>query len=149
MKPRLRLVAALLAASALFTTAAQAHDELSAVSALSALPIASVAGAASAVAGSVVVLPVALSAAGAVLVVKTVEVSARGSVYVLERVSDGARVSVEIADRGMRQVSVATGTLVTVSVVGAGVVLSAAGEAIAFIPNAIGQALLYNEQITR
>jgi hypothetical protein len=95
------------------------------------------------------VLPVALSAAGAVLVVKTVEVSARGSVYVLERVSDGARVSIEIVGRGMGQVSLATGTLVTVSVVGAGVVLSAAGEAIAFIPNAIGQALLYNEQITR
>jgi hypothetical protein len=149
MKPRLRLVAALLSASVLFTTVAQAHDELSAVSALSALPIASVAGTASAVAGSVVVLPVALSAAGAVLVVKTVEVSARGSVYVLERVSDGARVSIEIVGRGMGQVSLATGTLVTVSVVGAGVVLSAAGEAIAFIPNAIGQALLYNEQITR
>jgi hypothetical protein len=149
MKIRLHLAAALLVASTFFTMAAQAHDELSTVSALSALPIASVAGTASAAAGGVVVLPVALSAAGAVLVVKTVEVSAHGTVYVLERLSDGARASIAITNRGMREVSLATGTLVTVSVVGAGVVLSAAGEAIAFIPNAIGQALLYNEQITR
>jgi hypothetical protein len=36
-----------------------------------------------------------------------------------------------------------------VSVIGTGVVLSAAGEAIAFIPNEIGKALLYNEQVSR
>jgi hypothetical protein len=40
------------------------------------------------------------------------------------------------------------GSLVMVSVIGAGTVLSAAGEVIAFIPNAIGRALLYNERIT-
>jgi hypothetical protein len=38
---------------------------------------------------------------------------------------------------------------VVVSVVGAGVVLSAAGEAIAFIPNALGRALLHNERLTQ
>jgi hypothetical protein len=41
------------------------------------------------------------------------------------------------------------GTAVVVSVVGAGVVLSAAGEAIAFIPNALGRALLHNERLTQ
>jgi hypothetical protein len=36
-----------------------------------------------------------------------------------------------------------------VSVIGSGVVLSALGEAIAFIPNELGRALLHNERVTR
>ena len=72
---------------------------------------------------------------------------ARGTVYLLERASDGARASVEVAGRGAAG-AVAAGTLVTVSVIGTGVILSAAGEAIAFIPNALGQALLHNERVT-
>ena len=80
--------------------------------------------------------------------IKAVEVSAQGTVYVLERASDGARVSVEVSGRGAGAASLAVGTGVTVSVIGAGLVLSAAGEAIAFIPNAIGRALLHNERLT-
>jgi hypothetical protein len=38
---------------------------------------------------------------------------------------------------------------VTVSVIGTGLVLSALGEAIAFVPNELGKALLHNERITR
>jgi hypothetical protein len=45
--------------------------------------------------------------------------------------------------------SVAVGASVVVSAVAAGWVLSVAGEAIAFVPNALGQALLHNERITR
>ena len=74
---------------------------------------------------------------------KAVEASAVGTVYLLERASDGARVSVEVAGK----TAYAVGTVVTCSVIGTGVVLSAAGEAIAFIPNAIGRALLYNERL--
>jgi len=44
---------------------------------------------------------------------------------------------------------VSTGMAVVVSVVGAGTVLSAAGEVIAFIPNEIGKALMHNERVTR
>ena len=73
----------LAAATALSPSGAWAQSEVSAASALSALPCA--------VAGAVVLIPVALSVAGAVLVVKAVEVGARGSVCVLERTSDGAR----------------------------------------------------------
>ena len=128
---------------------AQAQSEASALSAVSALPVASVLGGASAVAGSVVAIPVVLSTAGAVLVVKTVESTARGTVYVLERASDGARASIEVVGKGVAGVSMVAGTMVVVSVVGAGVVLSAAGEAIAFIPNALGRALLHNERLTQ
>ena len=38
---------------------------------------------------------------------------------------------------------------VTVSVVGAGEVLSVAGQAIAFVPNAIGRALSYHGPLSR
>ncbi len=131
------------------STATLAQSEASLV--LSALPVASVvvsgAGASAAV-GAVVVLPVALSTAGAVLVVKAVESTARGTVYVLERASDGARTSVELAGKVVQGASIATGTVVTVSIIGAGVVLSALGEAIAFIPNELGRSLMHNERLT-
>ncbi|MEO5796940.1 MAG: hypothetical protein ABIP34_19070 [Rhodoferax sp.] len=126
----------------------QAQTEASALSAVSALPVASVVVGASAVAGAVLVVPVALSTTGAVLVVKTVQSTARGTVYLLERASDGAQASVEVVGTGVAGVSLVAGTVVTVSVIGAGVVLSAAGEAIAFIPNALGRALLHNERVT-
>lgn len=131
------------------STAVLAQSEASLV--LSALPVASVvvAGAGvSAAVGAVVVLPVALSAAGAVLVVKAVESTARGTVYVLERASDGARASVELSGKVVQGASIAAGTVVTVSVIGAGVVLSALGEAIAFIPNELGRSLMHNERLT-
>jgi hypothetical protein len=145
---------ALLSASLLLgggaITARYAHaDPSTAASALSAMPLASVAlGASAAVAGAVI-LPAAVLSAGSVLLVKTVEVSAQGTVYVLERASDGARVSVELLAGGAMAASMVTGAVVAVSVIGAGTILSAAGEVIAFIPNALGKALLHNERVSR
>jgi hypothetical protein len=142
-----RIASLALAAGLLLPLAATARTDASALSAVSALPVASVAVAGSAAAASVVVLPVALSTAGSVLVVRAVESTARGTVYLLERASDGARASVEVAGRSAGAASLAVGSAVTVSVIGAGVVLSAAGEVIAFIPNALGRALLHNERV--
>jgi hypothetical protein len=102
---------------------ANAQSEASALSAISAMPLASV-------------------------VLGAIEVTARGTVYVLERVSDGAQASVEVLGRGVAGASIAAGTLVTVSVIGAGIVLSAAGEVVAFVPNALGRALLHSERVT-
>lgn len=142
----------LIAVCALFTGAgasfqAQAQSEASALSAISAMPLASVVVGASATAGAVVAIPVMLSTAGTVLVIKTIEVSAKGTVYLLERASDGAQVSVQVASGGAILASAAVGTAVTVSVIGAGTVLSAAGEVLAFIPNALGRALLHSERV--
>jgi hypothetical protein len=142
------LAACILLASTGACLEARAQSEASALSALSALPLASVVVGASAVAGSVVAVPLVLSTAGAVLLVKAVESTARGTLYVLERASDGAQASIEVVGRGVGGASLAVGSSVTVSVVGAGVLLSAAGEVIAFLPNALGRALLHNERLT-
>jgi hypothetical protein len=126
---------------------AQAHAEASAISALSAVPVASIVGG-SAVAGSVAAVPLALSVTGAVLTVTAVEASARGVVLVLERASDGARASVELVGRGMAGLAFGVGSVIACSVIGTGVVLSVASEAIAFIPNALGNALLHDERLS-
>jgi len=68
---------------------------------------------------------------------------------VLERASDGARVTLRLSAQAAKGLSVAAGTVVVVTAVSTGWVLSAASEAIAFIPNEIGAALLYNERVTR
>ena len=128
-------LAALLATN---LASARAQSEASAVSALSALPIA-----------ISVTAPVMVLSAGAVLTVVAVEASATGAVWVLERASDGARASVRLGAQAAGGLSVAAGTAVVVTAVSTGWVLSAASTAIAFIPNEIGMALLYNERVTR
>lgn len=143
-----RLLAAslgLLLASASVPLWAQSEAVLSG---LSALPVASVVVASEAGTGAIEASAV-MSGAGVMLVVKAVESTARGTVYVLERASDGVRFSVEIAGRALGTVSVAAGAVVTTSVIGAGIILSVAGEAIAFIPNELGRALLHNQRLSR
>jgi len=117
---------------------AGAQSTISDASVLSALPIA-----------VSVAAPVAVLSAGAALTIVSVESTSNGAVWVLERASDGAQASVRLVGRGIAGVSVATGTVVVVTALSTGWVLSAASQAIAFIPNEIGAALLYNERITR
>lgn len=117
---------------------ARAHQGSTALSTASMLPVA-----------VSVAAPVALLSAGAVLSVVAIEASAEGTVWVLERASDGARLSLRFAGAVAGGASLAAGTVITVSVVGTGQILSAAGEAIAFIPNEIGASLLHNERLTR
>jgi hypothetical protein len=135
-----RALAAALAGLALLAPLGnvQAQSAVSEASALSALPIA-----------VSVVAPVMIVSGGAVLTVVAVETSAEGAIWVLQRASDGARASVRLSARAAGDVSVAAGTAVTVAAISTGWVLSAAGQAIAFIPNQVGAALLYNERVTR
>lgn len=148
------IAAAVLAVSTAFAGVAiplHAQAQSDASIALSLLPVASVLVGASVIESSskaVADLPAALSVGGSVLTVAAVEASANGTVYVLERASDGARASVRVAGRAANGVSTAVGTSVTVSVIASGVVLSAAGEVLAFVPNAIGRALLSNERLS-
>lgn len=117
---------------------ARAQGALSEASALSMLPVA-----------VSVAAPVGLLSAGAVFTVVAVEAASAGTVWVLERASDGARASVTLSAQVAGGVSVVAGTAVLVTAFSAGWVLSAAGQAIAYIPNQIGQALLHNEKIVR
>nr|WP_143012531.1 hypothetical protein [Variovorax sp. EL159] len=148
------MAVAVLAACAVFAGATlplQARAQSDASTALSLMPVASVLVGASAVgasANAVVEVPAALSVGGSTLTVMAVEASADGTVYVLERASDGARASIKAAGRAADGVSKAVGTSVLVSVIGTGVVLSAAGEVLAFVPNAVGRALLHNERLS-
>jgi hypothetical protein len=142
------LFAAVLSLGTLMAGTARAHSDASELSAMSALPLASVVAVGGPVAGASLAAPIFLSTAGAVFGISAVEIGAASTVYVLERASDGARISVEIAGRGAASASVVAGTTVTVSVIGAGIILSVAGEAIAFVPNALGRALLHNERLT-
>jgi len=117
---------------------AQAQSEASAASALSALPIA-----------VSIAAPVMILSAGVTLTVVAVEGSATGAVWVLERASDSARATLKLSAQAAGGLSVAAGTVVVVTAVSTGWVLSTASRAIAFIPNEIGSALLYNERVTR
>jgi len=113
-------------------------NQASEASALSMLPVAiSVTAPAMLVSGTVALSVVAIQA------------TAEGMVWVLERASDGARISVKWASLSTGMVSVAVGTVVTVTAVSAGWLLSTAGEVIALMPNALGRALLHHEEVLR
>jgi hypothetical protein len=92
-----------------------------------------------------VAAPAMVISAGAALTVVAVEASASGTVWMLERASDGARATIQLAGYSVAGV----GTVLLATAVTAGWVLSAAGEAVLFIPNELGTALLYNERIYR
>jgi hypothetical protein len=113
---------------------AQAHGGPSDASLLSTLPVA-----------VSVAAPVVVLSAGAALTVVSVQATAIGSVWVLERASDGTRISVQFAGDAVS----AVGTGVLVLAMSTGWVLSAAGQALCFIPNEIGASLLHNEQVLR
>ncbi len=121
------------------TQRAHAHpNQASEASALSMLPVAvSVTAPALLVSGTVALSVVAIQA------------TADGMVWVLERASDGARISVKWASLSVGMASVAVGTVVTVSAVSAGWLLSTAGEVIALVPNTLGRALLHHEEVQR
>ncbi len=128
------IVASLALALSLGPASAARGHTASELSAMSMLPVA-----------VSVVAPVGLLSAGAMFTVVAVEAVSGATVWVLERASDGARASVTLAGGA----SAAVGTVVVATAFSAGVLLSAAGKAIAYIPNEIGKALIYNEKVAR
>ncbi len=96
-----------------------------------------------------VAVPMTVLSVGAFYTVKAVELSADGTVWVLERASDGTRISLALAGGAAAGVSLAAGTTVTALACSAGWVLHVAGKAVAIVPNALGQTLIYNERVTR
>lgn len=117
---------------------AQAQSDLSAASALSVLPVA-----------VSVAAPMALVAGAASLTVVATEASLEGTVLIVERASDGARATLRFSGKVIGGAALAAGTAISVTALASGWLLVAAGQAIAFVPNEVGAALLYNERISR
>jgi hypothetical protein len=115
-----------------------ARSDISELSAMSLLPVA-----------VSVAAPVALLSAGATLTVVAIEATSAGTVWVMERASDGARASVTLSGAALEGSAAFIGGAVMVTAFSAGTLLSTAGRALCFIPNARGRALLYNERVTR
>jgi hypothetical protein len=138
---RLRRQSVALALAAALTSApfaAAAHNELSASSALSALPVA-----------VSVAAPAMLLVGGAALTVVSVQAAATGTLWVLERASDGARATLHFSGHVAGASLAAVGSAVLVTALSTGYLISAAGHAIAFVPNQVGASLLHNERVTR
>ena len=105
---------------------AQADANLSEASlAVSLAPVALSVGVVGATGVALSAVPVGLLSAGTALVVVSVQVVGGATVWVLERVSDGVRLSVRTAGRLAEGSAVAAGAAITVSVIGAGTLLSA------------------------
>ena len=96
-----------------------------------------------------VALPVVLVAGVASVVVTGVEASAQGTVWIVENLADGVKGSICFAGQAVGSVAVAAGTVIVVTAVATGMVLSTAGHVIAFVPNEIGRSLSYNQRVSR
>jgi len=140
MKPpsalRRRLVA-IAATGALLTSGFARAESSTALSEASLVPVA-----------ISVALPVVLVAGVGAIVVTSVEASAQGTVWVVENVADGVKGSICFAGRVVGATGVAIGTVIVVTATATGMVLSAAGHVIAFVPNEIGRTLSYNQRVS-
>jgi hypothetical protein len=86
-------------------------------------------------------------AASGHIVVQSVQASGDGVVLVLEGAAAGARAVVRLTGKAAHGLSVAAGTAVEVSVLSTGYLLVASGQALAFVPNEAGRALLHHSRV--
>lgn len=104
-----------------------------------------------AVAGSVGGKPLVgsgLAGMGSVLVVSGIAQGAKDTVEVILDASSGTgKVSIKLGRSAFEKVGVSVGTTVQVVAESTGTLLIASGKLLAFIPNTVGEALLYNEQV--
>ena len=73
--------------------------------------------------------------------------TARGSIHVLERLFDGVSIGVELTAWTAGAASLAICSAVTIGVVAADIIVSAEGEAVAFVTNEVGRAPLYDKSL--
>jgi hypothetical protein len=87
-----------------------------------------------------------VAAAGSVVVIG-VQASAEGVELVLQGASEAGAATVRLSGQAARGLSIATGTVLDVVATSTGHVLVLSGKALAFIPNALGEALLHHERV--
>jgi len=88
-----------------------------------------------------------VAAAGSV-VVASVKTVGDGLEVVLENVADASRATVRLSGKVAGGVSLAAGTTLEVVSASTGYVLVMSGEAIAFLPNEAGKALLHHARVS-
>ncbi|WP_377701382.1 hypothetical protein [Pseudoduganella sp. UC29_71] len=98
-------------------------------------------------AGMVVLGSMSAVAASGYVVIASVETLADGSVIVLKGASDAATATVKLSAKAAEGLSRAVGQAVTVTAISTGYVLVMSGQAIAFIPNEVGQALIHHSRV--
>lgn len=132
------LLLALLSCPLAYLPASAQGDSSAAVSQASALPVWA----------SVYVVAGSLIGGGALLEasVESVEVSGEAVVVVLKKAGDGSLTTLRLSGKGAGHVSLAAGTVVTVTTTASGQVFSAAGRVLAFLPNEIGKSLLHHSR---
>jgi hypothetical protein len=101
------------------------------------------AGSAEIVSGSV-----DIAASSGRLIVLSMETLGQSTVVTLGKFSEGVEGSATFSIRVSGTASLAVGTAVEVLAVAGGYVLSSLGQAVAFVPNEIGRALLYHHRLT-
>jgi hypothetical protein len=89
----------------------------------------------------------AMGVGGAFLVVGVAEGASEVVSLTIKGIESGSTFIVKASTKAVRGASVAAGTSVRVVAESTGYALMASGQLLAFIPNAIGQALLYQSQV--
>jgi hypothetical protein len=88
-----------------------------------------------------------MSAATGSIVIESVVASADTTIIVAKASGEAASVTIELSGKGLQQLGLASGKVLSISATTTGHLLISAGKAIAFIPNEIGKALIHHEKI--
>lgn len=80
------------------------------------------------------------------LVVKSVQLAGDSAIVVLQGASDLGRVTLQLSAHAVGNASLAVGKAVAVVSASTGYLLTLAGETIAFVPNAVGQSMIYHAE---
>lgn len=94
------------------------------------------------VAGSVLSVAV-----GGSMVVTSVQAIGDGLEVVLEGASDASTATIRLSGEAAKGLSIAAGTVVSVTAVSTGHLLVASGKVLAFIPNEIGKTLIHHSRV--
>jgi hypothetical protein len=95
-------------------------------------------------AGMVVLGSMSMLVGSGTIIVQSVESIADGVTVVIKGSATAASVTLKLSGKAFNNIALASGTVLEVSVVSTGYLFISAGKAIAFIPNELGNGLLYH-----
>ena len=97
--------------------------------------------------GLVLVGSLSIAGASGMLIVESIEAIGDGVVVVFKGASQAATCSVKLGTMAMRNSTLMAGSAVSVVALSTGTMLVVSGQALAFVPNALGQSLLYQSKV--